>query len=380
MATQFTSSSHHHLPLSLITGIVIALHFLLLIFGNFWKSAPSDLKPRNKVMVQTVQLRHLQPNTFQNNPSSLMTSASTQLPSLLNQSVENSDIDHSSVFQSIKNEAIKQSKDGAIQVSSSNIEDTIPDKDSSPSPIFAPKPIPSPSIKKEHSPDKIVISPKKTIPQTGLKINHAPPNPTKKTAEPIKKTTQSKTIKSKKVEENEKKQQQEKIEAEKKRQQEIATIQETARQKEQILLAKAKEKLAKVNETRDKISSSSANSPKIDLDMSLLPKELGNLQVDTLPIIEIGGNNWEGVKESNYVDEVAYRLKIALRLPDYGTVKIKLTLDRTGKVIKVETMHSESMKNKSYIESKVPTLLFPPFGQRFQGASQNTFIISLQND
>ena len=92
-----------------------------------------------------------------------------------------------------------------------------------------------------------------------------------------------------------------------------------------------------------------------------------------------GGSVW-GTKESRYSDEIAYRLKSSLRFPDYGAVKIKLTLDRTGKVLKCETVHSESAKNKSYVESKVPGIVFSSFGQQFQGATQTTFVITLQND
>ena len=121
--------------------------------------------------------------------------------------------------------------------------------------------------------------------------------------------------------------------------------------------------------------------PQLSLETTALPKALGTLQVDALPLEVPGGasGDW-GAKETSYSGEVASRLKKALKLPDYGAVKIKLTLDRSGKVVKLEIVQSESRKNKAYVESKIPTLLFPPFGQRFKDVSQNTFVITLQND
>jgi hypothetical protein len=167
----------------------------------------------------------------------------------------------------------------------------------------------------------------------------------------------------------------EKTEAERKKQQEITVAQEAAKQRELELLSKAKTNLAKMSETRNQITP----SPSLNLETTSLPKELGVLQIDTLPTEGSTGAD-RSAKEAGYNGEVASRLKKGLRLPDYGAVKIKLTLDREGKVISVETISSESSKNRTYVESKIPALLFPPFGQRFKGATQNSFVITLQND
>lgn len=158
------------------------------------------------------------------------------------------------------------------------------------------------------------------------------------------------------------------------KQQELKAAQEAAYAKQQALLAKAKENIAKIGESRDKIGTAKIAS----IDATSIPKQLENLQIDALPVgTALGGEL--NAKEISYRDEVAYRLKVALRLPDYGAIKLKLTLLRSGKVASVEIINSESEKNKQYIERTVPTLIFTPFGSRFDNAAQYTFLISLNN-
>jgi colicin import membrane protein len=241
----------------------------------------------------------------------------------------------------------------------------------------APKaPSPKPALQETPKPPAKSAAPiKKPIESTAKKATQTEKVKSQQAEEAEKKRQQEQAEK-KRQEQAEKKKQQEKAEAERKRQQEIAAAQEVARQKEQALLTKAKENLAKMSQTRDKISSSSS----INLETTTPLKELGSLQVDALLIENTEGTNDWGAKEVSYSDEIAYLLKTMLKLPDYGAIKIKLTLNRTGRAIKVETLQSESTQNKVYVENKIQKMSFPSFGQRFQGVSQNTFIITLQND
>ena len=85
-------------------------------------------------------------------------------------------------------------------------------------------------------------------------------------------------------------------------------------------------------------------------------------------------------KEIGYRDELAGRLKLLLRLPEFGEVKIKLTLSRAGKVAKVSIVSAESAANRTYIEKTIPTLSFPSFGNNFGTLPEYTFLISLSND
>lgn len=387
-------SSKYTPSFSLIAFGVIVFHFLLLGIGNHWKPAqPAKPKPLSRVIVQTVKLSphsHTVQSTKRSPPPILEAPTSVALsPS------------------SVKTEEAKFSapvKQEEMIIAKTEVpaqkEEIKPIKEIAPIEPTSP-PIPAPAKMET----KGQTQPKpKPVPQTPPKVEAKKTTPVKQTTEQTKKTDEIKKEEVKKREEAEKKKQQEKAEverkkqqekgeaekkqkekaeaekrrqqeiaeAEKKKQQEIAVAHEAAKQK----MAKAKETLAKMGETRDKLTA----SPSVNLETTALPKELASLHVDALPFSDEGGASTWGTKEASYSDEVAYRLKMNLKLPDYGAVKIRLTIDRAGKVLKVETLKSESNKNKTYVESKVPTLLFPSFGQKFQGVPQNTFVITLQND
>lgn len=143
-------------------------------------------------------------------------------------------------------------------------------------------------------------------------------------------------------------------------------------QRQQKLVAEAKERMAKISGSRDKIPSKAANS------LSSVPTAITSLEVDALsvpknaPIIS--------QYEVSYRDELAARLKLLLRLPEYGDVKVNLTLTRSGKVDKVAIVSAESILNRKYIEKTLPELSFPAFGNNFAAASEYTFAITLSNE
>lgn len=150
--------------------------------------------------------------------------------------------------------------------------------------------------------------------------------------------------------------------------------QEAAKARQQELLAKAQENIAKIGKTRDKISAHQTTS---DLAQATIPKSVGSLQIDALPV---GEEVSLSAKEASYQDEVAYRLKVGLKLPDYGETKVKLTIEKSGSVSAVQIVSGQSKKNKEYIEKTLPTLIFSPFGTNFKNLSQYTFLITLNND
>lgn len=395
-----SSSSRHQPSFYWAVLFVVSMHLGLLGLSKHWNPAPPKPKEKQKVIVQTIRLDAPRSSStpirtappvpapvapVQEDPPQAMPAA--EIPKPVEQISE----------ELTMVEEISPPTEEPVEEKPIEKEEEAPLKEATPPAPPAPKPSVTPA-KKESKPQP-KPAPKKTAAKETKKpvVKSAPPAKKevakpKKTPkkEPAKKTEKSETDKKaqkEKIEadkkrqqektEADKKKQKEKAEAEKKRQQEIAAAEQVVRQKEQALLSKAKENLAKMGETRDKIST----SPSINLETTALPKELGTLQVDALPIDGPGeaGGNW-GTKEVSYSGEVASRLKKALRLPDYGAVKIKLTLNKTGKVVNVEIEQSESSINKAYVESKIPTLLFPPFGQRFNDASQHTFVITLQND
>ncbi len=80
-----------------------------------------------------------------------------------------------------------------------------------------------------------------------------------------------------------------------------------------------------------------------------------------------------------YQEEIAAYLKHLLELPELGEVKMRLTVKRDGKVSQVAIISSTSDKNTHYVETKVPTLSFPPFGDRLKNEAQHTFPVTLSS-
>lgn len=136
--------------------------------------------------------------------------------------------------------------------------------------------------------------------------------------------------------------------------------------KQQELLAKAQESIAKIR--RDGVT--------IDA------KQRADLKIPQLTLATVAADEASSLSmgEVSYRDELAGRLKLLLKLPEYGSVKLKLTLQRSGKVSKVAIVSAGSAQNRAYVEKLMPTLQFPPFGTQFGQDPEYTFTITLNND
>jgi colicin import membrane protein len=145
---------------------------------------------------------------------------------------------------------------------------------------------------------------------------------------------------------------------------------EAVKAKKRELLTKAQNSIAQLD-TSNKLSTipSSLNAS--------VPSQIDALQVETFPDPSAGKLNSQ---EMSYYDELASRLKLLLRLPEFGEVKVKLTLERSGKFVKVTIENSKSDANRKYVEKTMPSLKFPSFGSNFDKMSQYTFVISLSNE
>ncbi|MFV0339808.1 MAG: hypothetical protein ACK5MA_04135 [Parachlamydiaceae bacterium] len=141
-------------------------------------------------------------------------------------------------------------------------------------------------------------------------------------------------------------------------------------QKQKELLIKAKEKIGKIDTASDKVIATGNLS-------KALPTALAALSIDSLSVEAAPSMGFE---ELSYRDELALRLKLNLKLPEYGEVKLKLKLDRSGKVLDVNIVHSSSEKNSAYIRKTLPGLALPSFGNQFKGESSYTFTITLSSN
>jgi colicin import membrane protein len=141
-------------------------------------------------------------------------------------------------------------------------------------------------------------------------------------------------------------------------------------QKQKELLTKAKEKIGKIDTASDKVIATGNLSKALPTALAAL--SIDNLSVEAAPSM--------GIEELAYRDELAIRLKLYLKLPEYGEVKLKLKLERSGKVMDVNIVNSSSEKNSAYIRKTLPGLALPPFGNQFKGESSYTFTITLSNE
>lgn len=148
---------------------------------------------------------------------------------------------------------------------------------------------------------------------------------------------------------------------------------EAAQAKRRELIANAQKSIGNIDSTRGKVSASKTTV----LAATGIPSRIESLQIESL-------SSHDGPQlskhEQSYYDELGGRLKLLLRLPEFGEVKVKLTLERSGKFSKVAIVSAKSASNRSYLEKTLPTLKYPSFGNNFGTETQYTFVITLSNE
>ncbi len=100
-----------------------------------------------------------------------------------------------------------------------------------------------------------------------------------------------------------------------------------------------------------------------------LPKNISSLQVDEPEKEEV----------QNYFLLLAHFLKTALELPEHGEVKLELTINKGGQVLRVHVLQAASEKNRRYLERKLPLLNFPPFNEELKNENIHTFTLTFCN-
>lgn len=150
----------------------------------------------------------------------------------------------------------------------------------------------------------------------------------------------------------------------------------TAEQKKkEKLLQDAQESLAKINSRESQEAAS--KQPAVDL-----PKGIQSLKIDNLGTTLSSADNSSEIssREIHYQDELSLCLRSFLQLPEYGEVKVRLTLKRNGTLLSVKVLKAESEKNRQYLEKTLQTFRFPTFGKSFEGQDQYSFTITLSNE
>ncbi len=81
----------------------------------------------------------------------------------------------------------------------------------------------------------------------------------------------------------------------------------------------------------------------------------------------------------SYQEHLISYLQETLDLPEYGAVKIKLRIDREGKLLESEIISSENRKNSDFLKNRLPELSFPCFNGFDIVENARTFTISFRN-
>ena len=81
---------------------------------------------------------------------------------------------------------------------------------------------------------------------------------------------------------------------------------------------------------------------------------------------------------ASYEELLAGFLHASLRLPEWGEVKVEVTLDRRGGVQTLRVLSAQSSKNRAYVEKNLPSLQFPPL-ERYSSSELHTLILTLVN-
>ncbi|MCB1114917.1 MAG: hypothetical protein KDK71_00480 [Chlamydiia bacterium] len=100
------------------------------------------------------------------------------------------------------------------------------------------------------------------------------------------------------------------------------------------------------------------------------PKNIPSLEIDQAEEPEV----------TDYFTLIAQTLKSELELPELGDVKLELTVLNNGKVMKLHILHTESEKNRRYLELKLPTLILPSFTEDLKNKPEHTFTLTFCNE
>jgi outer membrane biosynthesis protein TonB len=116
---------------------------------------------------------------------------------------------------------------------------------------------------------------------------------------------------------------------------------------------KAPDKVWKeIDEALAKIDDKVYSRPQSKLDV---PKVKGS-SPSQIPFPDFGGDDdGEGAEE----ETLASFLHTSLNLPEFGEVKIQMTIKKDGTVARLSVLQAESHKNKAYLEKHLPLLKFP---------------------
>lgn len=137
----------------------------------------------------------------------------------------------------------------------------------------------------------------------------------------------------------------------------------------QELLDELEESIAKIDQKRDNLYRKKNTGASTGV-----PHRLEKDLAIDIPQLQTGDG------EGEYQEALVSYLHQSLNLPEFGEVKIQLTLNRDGTVVKLVVLKTESEKNKKHLEAALPLLKFPPLGGLYSKKQQQTFVLTFCNE
>lgn len=199
---------------------------------------------------------------------------------------------------------------------------------------------------KNNAPSVLASSPKEVKPPTPIPIKKSTPEPTSKPKiQPKEKPIEKPIVQKKEIVK-------------------IGSLTQKNEDSKKKLLKMAQESLAKIEKRSDNLELNSIKSEKIGK-----LEKIGALK----SIIESS-------TDSNSKSQLCAQLRSFLKLPEYGQVEIKLSLDKTGKVVTLKVLETKSDRNRKYIEELLPRLTFSLHGTDFGKEHIKSFNITLTNE
>ena len=113
------------------------------------------------------------------------------------------------------------------------------------------------------------------------------------------------------------------------------------------------------------------NLAKIDEKKKLPPSPR---QPSLIPTLTIDSIDDIASDQAEYEETIIRYLQHLLQLPEYGEVKMELTVKSDGSISRIKVLKTESMKNKNYLEKNLPLLKLPVLG------SEKTFTLTFCNE
>ena len=355
-------------PRWLIASCVSLFHLAAILLLTFNLHGLKTKKVAQKILVRTVTLNSPATNTYEQPAAPEPMAAPIQAAAPAEPAIEEKAIEE----KAVEEPAPKPVSQIEPKAPPKKVEVKKPPVANKVKPKPAPKPIPKPKPKPKVQPKPVPKSVPKPVPKPKPE-----PKTAAKEAQANDKALKEKAVKEKAAKEKAAQEKAAKEKAAREKAAEARAAKERAqKEKQNALVAAALSSLDSAGKIDNKKGSLAKESGKV---AASGPASISNLASESMVTV-VASDTACSPYERSYYDELVGRLKLSLKLPEYGQIKLQLTVSSTGKVLSVKGVKSKSKKNSDYVNKTLPKLMLPPFGQNFPGEKEHTFQLTLSNE